>query len=216
MNVSEEGLGPNQLGVPNTAPVGQGRAGRRDLRRDKATMQLLEQALIAGNTYKNAAILSGIGERSFFRWKAEGELATPRSLAGQFWQVIKRAEAEAVHRSVMIIAQAAKKNWTAAAWFLERKHPEDWARRDYLRSELSGPGGGPVQTANLNVNADASFPFTEEEIKRIQKRNYERSFGLPHAAPVRPGELAAELALPAPGATDHPSAPLGGSGAGNP
>ena len=43
------------------------------------------------------------------------------------------------------IVQAAQNGrWQAAAWWLERKHPERWAQHTKIKAELSGPDGAPI------------------------------------------------------------------------
>jgi hypothetical protein len=49
-----------------------------------------------------------------------------------FQDMIRRAEAEAVKNSLAVIHAAAGRSWQAAAWFLERRHPEQWGRVETL------------------------------------------------------------------------------------
>lgn len=48
----------------------------------------------------------------------------------EFFEAIKKAEAIAEARNVTIIQSAAKDSWQAAAWWLERKHPDEWGRKE--------------------------------------------------------------------------------------
>lgn len=98
-----------------------------------------------------AARAAGISERTFYLWKEKGESGEGRY--SQFLQSIKEAEAEAEEDALRAIREAAtgwkktktrikqsdkgfeetveeseERNWQAAAWYLERKHPERWAR----------------------------------------------------------------------------------------
>lgn len=54
----------------------------------------------------------------------------------EFAEDIKQAEAEAVERSVAHITVAAATNWTAAAWFLERRYPQDFGRDKHVITHL--------------------------------------------------------------------------------
>lgn len=56
----------------------------------------------------------------------------------EFIEATKKAEAEAKKRWVQIIDDASKTNWQASAWFLERKYPEEWARRQPQEHKISG------------------------------------------------------------------------------
>lgn len=51
----------------------------------------------------------------------------------QFWQTIKKAEAEAEARNTALIQTQASKSWQAAAWWLERKFPDRWGRKDKVQ-----------------------------------------------------------------------------------
>lgn len=97
-------------------------------------------ALRAGNTRRAAAEFAGVDHATFYRWLERD--ATLRD------DVIK-AEADAEVRFLNQIAKAAVDGtWTAAAWWLERRRPEAYARRDRTESkvELTGKDGGPIRT----------------------------------------------------------------------
>jgi transposase len=80
------------------------------------------EALRAGNTRRAACIYAGVSEDSLARWLQKAEVA----------DAIQKAEADAEVRNVAIIQKAAGETWFAAAWWLERKRPEDWGRKDKL------------------------------------------------------------------------------------
>jgi transposase len=56
-----------------------------------------------------------------------------RNAAGELKEIERRTETKS------------RREWQAAAWMLERSHPERWGRRD--RMELSGPGGEALKPA---------------------------------------------------------------------
>jgi hypothetical protein len=67
----------------------------------------------------------------------------------EFVTALEKAEAEAERGYLSRIIQASEKNWTAAAWVLERRWPQTWAKRDPdvqvnvdARPAPSGPPGG--------------------------------------------------------------------------
>lgn len=85
----------------------------------------------------------------------------------EFARRLEKARADAVVRNVTLISAAAQRqpmtdrrgdvvrdadgtviytagDWKAAAWMLERTHPQDFGPTQ--RTELSGPGGGPIHT----------------------------------------------------------------------
>lgn len=119
------------------------KTGASDLRNDPAIVKIIEDAILAGSSYATAITLSGIGERTFYRWMQQGARAKRNGVARQFWQKIKRAEATAIHRNVLVIQTAARKDWRASLCFLERKDPENWSAKQKI--EHSTAPGAPMQ-----------------------------------------------------------------------
>jgi len=65
---------------------------------------------------------------------------------------LEKAEAEAeLFLLTNIKAAATDGKWTAAAWILERRHPERWAKLE--KREYSGTEGGPIEI-NVKGNID--------------------------------------------------------------
>lgn len=118
------------------------KAGRPSSMTAEAVERLL-QALRAGN-FRNVAVeWAGVGERTFREWMAKGG----EQKAGKFRDFRRRvmeAEQAAEIRAVGLLMKAAENDAKHAAWWLERKFPERWGRRD--RHEVTGAGGGPLQT----------------------------------------------------------------------
>lgn len=86
----------------------------------------LQKYLSTGNTRRDSCALSGISEDALARYLKKA----PKGFE-DFADAIARAEAQAVQRCVTAIQKAAnptdeKFDWRAAAWFLERKRPDDW------------------------------------------------------------------------------------------
>lgn len=86
--------------------------------------------LRAGNTQKDTCILVGINNDTFHEWMKKAE----------FSEQIKKAQQECKSRNIAIIQKAAEKTWQAAAWWLERKHKDEFA----LRTENTGKDGAPL------------------------------------------------------------------------
>ncbi len=81
----------------------------------------------AGNFAETAACAAGIDRDTLRRWLKRGatEKRGPyRDLALSLDEAASVAEG----RAVALIAKAGETQWQAAAWFLERKHPERWGR----------------------------------------------------------------------------------------
>ena len=93
----------------------------RPTKRTPEREQRLLDALRAGNTRLHAAKYAGIGENTLGDWLRRFR---------DFRDLIEKAESEAVVRHVANIAKAAQDGqWTASAWWLERRYPEHYGRR---------------------------------------------------------------------------------------
>lgn len=109
-------------------------------------------ALAAGNTRADAAILASVTPRTFRNWMSRGCKST-RGKFRNFREAVQKAEAECAARQVAIVLQAARGDasrgiaptWTAAAWWLERKRPDDFGRKDRSRVEVTGRKGRPIK-----------------------------------------------------------------------
>tara|TARA_R110002020_G_scaffold135675_2_gene302969 strand:- start:5 stop:553 length:549 start_codon:yes stop_codon:yes gene_type:complete len=67
-----------------------------------------------------AAQAAGIGESTLYKWISDDQ---------GLREDLQRAESEALDHSLQVVRDAATAgDWKAAAWFLERKSPEDWGR----------------------------------------------------------------------------------------
>lgn len=111
-----------------------------DVRRDK-----LLRAIKGGNDKKVACEFAGISEATLYRWLEQSRAKNATEELREFRESFERSEAEAETLQVARIAQAANNGrWQAAAWWLERKHPERWAQQTKIKAELSGPDGGAI------------------------------------------------------------------------
>lgn len=98
--------------------------------------------LRTGMTRVDTCILSDIHYDTFTEWMKKPE----------FSEAIKKAEISNKQRSAVIIQQAAKKSWQAAAWWLERKYKDEYA----TRNELTGKEGGKIE--GMVVYTPAKYP----------------------------------------------------------
>jgi predicted DNA-binding protein YlxM (UPF0122 family) len=91
-----------------------------------------------GNSFETAAQAVGICRDTIYDWMKRGEKSEPNFL--QFLQSIKKARAKAEMRYVAVIdkAAASEKNWTAAAWWLERTNSKQWGNKQETKIEHSG------------------------------------------------------------------------------
>ena len=120
---------------------------------NQTIIEEISKKLKAGIYAKVAARTEGITERTFHRWKAEGEALLERvtdkdgeiidkeygklneteKLKCQFCQSIDRSDAEGEAVLVAAIYSQIKDDWRAAEAILSRRFPERWAKKDFLR-----------------------------------------------------------------------------------
>lgn len=114
------------------------------------------QLVQAGNYIETACVAAGIGRRTFYRWwkrgNPDGEDAEDERFR-QFRQAVEEAQSIGEARLVNLIRAEASNDPRLAAWMLERKFPERWARASQRA------GGASAETA---VSEEEAFnPFAE-------------------------------------------------------
>jgi hypothetical protein len=107
--------------------------------------QRICEAIRAGIRPEIAAIYCGIGARTFYRWMQLGRAADAAPLYGEFVEAVEVALAEWEARDVLLIGEAAKTDWHAAAWRLERRLPKVYGRRE--RHEIANADEGSFRIA---------------------------------------------------------------------
>jgi len=115
-----------------------------------------------------AALSAGVSERAYFYWKEWGEEGKSEQYV-QFLQAVKKALADAEIACINQVAAAAQDTedrrgqWQAAAWMLERRSLERWARREMISQEVrrvDEAGGKPLTfEALLEVDAVRRMEF---------------------------------------------------------
>ena len=85
--------------------------------------------LVAGHYREVACKLAGIDRKTLLNWLKRGErerLWVYREL----YLAVEKSEAKVEVFLLKNIETASAKSWFASAWFLERKHPERWGKRE--------------------------------------------------------------------------------------
>jgi transposase len=105
-------------------------------RKSKLTPEVQEKLLRylrLGCYVETAAACAGISRDTFYDWmKRGGKGEKPYK---QFADAVDQAMAESEARDLAVILKAAEKNWTAAAWRLERRFPDRYGRHDRTKVE---------------------------------------------------------------------------------
>ena len=107
-------------------------SGRKPYPQAKFTKKLAKEIvdLIAqGNYFETACHAVGLSSRNGRRWLLAGARGETRALS-DFASAVKKAEAKAEASAVNGIRYHGRKTWQSLAWYLERKHPKRWAKRD--------------------------------------------------------------------------------------
>jgi hypothetical protein len=111
-----------------------------------------EKLLRTGNYATVIADHLGIGYSTWFHWLQKGEEAKT-GIYRQFLDMVKKTEAAAEMAALAgILTAGMEGNWQALAWFLERKHPDRYGRRDRITAEVSGPNGASLQPPTFVIN----------------------------------------------------------------
>jgi len=138
----------------------------RPTKLNKEVREAICKALRSGNNRPAACAFGGVSYQTMLNWGKRAQLALARAEAGEtiedseipfveFLEGVQKAEGNAEVGMVAVIHQAARQavdgQWQAAAWWLERKHPDRWGRRE--RVENREPAGDKIQ---INVSGPAS------------------------------------------------------------
>lgn len=84
------------------------------------TVKKITGAIQTGATYRLAAQYGGIGLSTFNEWRHQYP---------EFAEAVEEAEGQGAVMLIAKIQRAAGNSWRAAAWILERRHPEEYGRQ---------------------------------------------------------------------------------------
>ena len=118
-------------------------AGRKTKLTEKLTEDIVKR-IRAGNYIKVACLAVGISHTAYFDWIKKGEEGI--SPYSEFLYSVKKAEAEAHVNYVAIIASQAPAQWQATAWWLERKFPDKWAKREKIEIQQEQVSSKEIET----------------------------------------------------------------------
>lgn len=97
----------------------------------KLTPELIakaEKLIASGNYVETACKYLCINKSTWYDWLNKAESRGGIYIA--FSNAIKKAEAEAEILAVSQIVLAGNETWQALAWYLERKYPDRWGKRE--------------------------------------------------------------------------------------
>ncbi len=97
---------------------------------------------VKGGVYiETACQANNISTSTYYRWldKADDPNADP--IYKTFRDASARARGEAQVQHVLLVTQAARTDWRAAAWFLERSFPTHYGRQERIEVDTGAEGG---------------------------------------------------------------------------
>lgn len=136
------------------------RVNHRPIGRPSRFTQELQDKIVAGVRMGLAMCvaseLAGVPERTFRDWMAWGR--DGREPYATFAHAVEKGIAESEAQLLSTIKDASKKEWTAAAWIMERRFPERWARREALKIGLDKEAA---------VQAGQAIALLREKLRRM-------------------------------------------------
>ncbi|MFA4971966.1 MAG: hypothetical protein WC683_05085 [bacterium] len=132
--------------------------GGRPTKLTPAIQKSITDMISLGNYIETASALAGISKNTLYDWLRRGAREkqrlhdNPRARMKkkeapfvEFSDSVERALAESESVDIGYIATAAKTQWQAAAWRLERRFPDRWGRKDHSKIEMTGKDGQPLE-----------------------------------------------------------------------
>ena len=135
-----------------------------DARLDKI-VEDVARAIALGMTQNDAARAAGVQPRTFESWLEKGRAGNPAY--ARIVDPIDNARALGQRSLADRIAKASNTDWRAAAWILERRHPEEWGKSTDVR--LTGNLDlelGKMSDAEL----DAQIEAADKEIAELESK----------------------------------------------
>ena len=116
--------------------------------KEKCTKEAIERAVDlkkGGAHNKDIAAALGIHQSTFYEW-----LSNPKSAKQkEFSERIKKAEADYKNALLVTIEKASReRDWKAAAWLLERKYPDEYARTDRIQAQVQQETSAKVEVVH--------------------------------------------------------------------
>jgi hypothetical protein len=101
--------------------------GRRSILNQKLQKRVCS-LLADGSAIRSACLICGIGERTFFDWQTRGK--ADEEPYARFFSAVTRARERHKANLIQRIVAAAKADWKAASWLLERQFAGEFGRSE--------------------------------------------------------------------------------------
>lgn len=140
----------------------QAEAGGAPTKLTAASGECICTAVRAGIRPEVAARYCGTSPRSYYRWMALGRASDADPLHADFAEAVEQALAEWEARDILIIGEAAKNDWHAAAWRLERRLPKVYGKRE--RHEIANADEG-----SFKITAGPAFDPDKLTVNELEQ-----------------------------------------------
>jgi hypothetical protein len=98
--------------------------------------------------------------------------ALPQDLA-RVSALVQRLEAGHEFNLMRMVDRAAERDWRAAAWLLERRYPERWARREHTAD--------PIELLQTLGNDEKALAWMREVMPKLEARIAAKALSVPRA-----------------------------------
>lgn len=133
---------------------------------DDRMIKELCDAIRMGNYVKTACASCGVAYPTYYKWMKKSRMEGCKPIYTKLAREIAKAEAEVESKVVKCWLDQTPTEWQASRDFLSRRFPDRWANKE--KREITGPGGGPLQTIGIAANVDLS-KLTDEELSMLEK-----------------------------------------------
>lgn len=110
----------------------------RPTKLNTTTKRRLLKAFRLGSTVERACGAAGILPATFYNWMNRGE-AAKSGIYLEFFEEVKKAQEFAYQKALGHVHDAMAENWTAAAWYLERRHRKEFGKNEHITHERVTP-----------------------------------------------------------------------------
>lgn len=151
-------------------------------RHHKLTRHMKEEIISVirmGNYREVAAEFVGIDNATFSRWMTAPATPLQRALQTE----VLRAEREAEIRQVARVIRAAQDSPEHAKWWLERKFPSRWSRKESLNISASLPSVAPATLDLTSLSDDELRQLEDLTLKASRSLTAPDAKSLPPAPP---------------------------------
>jgi len=139
----------------------------------QAVLSKVVNAIKCGAYVETAAAFAGIGKSTLYAWLRHGA-NNPGTPEATFAACVAQAMAASEVRDLAIIMLAAQKGvWQAAAWRLERKHPERYGRRQVV--QIGSREEGRTTDLDLSLLSDSEIADLERLLGKGAKKEKEKT-----------------------------------------